>query len=414
MKRLGWMVCALGALTAGARAGVIVVDASGQGDVTSIAEAVQGAHDGDVILVRPGIYDGFLVQDLSVTIVADPPGGATVKGTTTLRQVAAGRTVVVRGLQFLPIGFAFSDSLPMRIEGCDGSVRVEDCTLVGADGWNGFFGDCGEPNGEMAVLVGQSDDVALIRCTLEGGHGYNAFAPEDCSGSGGAGVQAFGSHPTLFDCIVRGGGGGYASSATFDPAQIGGAGLGLQSSGAWLSGCTVIGGDGGGSEDDAADGAAGVQAIVPPGIVSLLGTVLQGGEGGVGGTSDGDDGAALFGPATFFHETPRHFVAPAAVREGESGTLVADGLAGEAVLLLGGTTGGQFQLAGQLGPFLQPLHFAFILPLGGVPAGGELVMTFTAPPLPVGVDGVVVHLQAWFGGGVLGPSSVLVLLDESF
>lgn len=51
--------------------GAIIVDPSGSGDFTTIAEAVADAADGDVILVRPGNYDESIVIDKGITIRGD-------------------------------------------------------------------------------------------------------------------------------------------------------------------------------------------------------------------------------------------------------------------------------------------------------------------------------------------------------
>lgn len=64
-----------GAGIAGARLlaadGAIIVDPSGNGDFTSIGEAVAAAVDGDTILVRPGTYGEALVIDKDITLRGD-------------------------------------------------------------------------------------------------------------------------------------------------------------------------------------------------------------------------------------------------------------------------------------------------------------------------------------------------------
>ncbi|MFV2064482.1 MAG: hypothetical protein ACC726_13380, partial [Chloroflexota bacterium] len=53
--------------------GTIVVDQSGNGTVTTIAEAVRMAEDGDTILVRPGTYVEAVTIDKDVTLSGDGP-----------------------------------------------------------------------------------------------------------------------------------------------------------------------------------------------------------------------------------------------------------------------------------------------------------------------------------------------------
>jgi len=63
-----------GAGIAGARllaAGPIVVDQSGDGTVTTITEAVAMAEDGDIILVKPGMYVEAIVIEKDITLSGD-------------------------------------------------------------------------------------------------------------------------------------------------------------------------------------------------------------------------------------------------------------------------------------------------------------------------------------------------------
>ncbi|MEA2026720.1 MAG: right-handed parallel beta-helix repeat-containing protein, partial [Chloroflexota bacterium] len=67
----------IGASFAGAQIfaadGSIIVDPSGDGDFTTIADAVAAAEDGDEILVRPGTYIEAVVIEKNVTIEGDGP-----------------------------------------------------------------------------------------------------------------------------------------------------------------------------------------------------------------------------------------------------------------------------------------------------------------------------------------------------
>ncbi len=67
----------IGASFAGARIfgadGPIVVDGAGNGDYTTITEAVANAVDGDEILVRPGTYVEAVIIDKDITLRGDGP-----------------------------------------------------------------------------------------------------------------------------------------------------------------------------------------------------------------------------------------------------------------------------------------------------------------------------------------------------
>ena len=75
---------------------VHIVNVAGAGDFPTIQQALNSASDGDIVLVRPGIYPSFVVDDLAVTIIAD--GGFVYTGTIRARNLAAGKVRVIDGL----------------------------------------------------------------------------------------------------------------------------------------------------------------------------------------------------------------------------------------------------------------------------------------------------------------------------
>mgnify|MGYP000315160376 CR=1 FL=1 len=155
-----------------ASAGVIVVDSTG-GGYAQIQYAVNAAVDGDTILVRSGLYQPFTVDDEALTIVAEVGASVFVEGGIRVKDLSAGKVVVLRNLtsvgdQSVP----WFEENGLRVTDCDGSVRVEDCTLFGSPGENSV-GLAEEP-GRPALFASLSKDVSLHHCALIGGPG--AFA----------------------------------------------------------------------------------------------------------------------------------------------------------------------------------------------------------------------------------------------
>jgi hypothetical protein len=70
---------------------VHIVDSSGAGDYPTIQQALNNAADEDLILVRPGSYPSFVVDDLDISIIAD--GGTVSTGTVRVRDLSADKTL---------------------------------------------------------------------------------------------------------------------------------------------------------------------------------------------------------------------------------------------------------------------------------------------------------------------------------
>jgi polygalacturonase len=96
--RLCWLHCALGLFATSARADVLVVDASGMGDFTDIQPAIDAAADGDLVLVNPGVFQGFTILDKSVSVVARSTATVSIDGSVIVQHLAAARYVELAGL----------------------------------------------------------------------------------------------------------------------------------------------------------------------------------------------------------------------------------------------------------------------------------------------------------------------------
>ncbi|MCR9244911.1 MAG: hypothetical protein NXI31_07755 [bacterium] len=108
---------------------VFLVDATGgpTANFTSIATAVTTVPSGSVLLINPGIYDGFTIQGKSLTLIADFAliSDATTSSPVRVDGLAANQSVTLQGLSIqsvLGVGaFELSNSAgTIVLEGCRG------------------------------------------------------------------------------------------------------------------------------------------------------------------------------------------------------------------------------------------------------------------------------------------------------
>ncbi|MCU0864125.1 MAG: hypothetical protein MUC36_10050 [Planctomycetes bacterium] len=190
----------LGLLATTTAAQTFVVDlAGGPGvDFTSIPSAVAAVPDGATLVVQPGIHLPFTIYDKSLTVLGGPGVVIGAPGVVEVRNLAAGRRVVLRGLEVRGIGlvpgvFRCSDNAgALLIEACRSpltngagcrlectncqQVRIVDCT------WNG---------GLAAPVVLYDSVVSMVRATCPALSG----APST--------LQIAGGVTELVDCDVR-------------------------------------------------------------------------------------------------------------------------------------------------------------------------------------------------------------------
>ncbi len=148
----------LSPLHSAAQGNVLVVDAAGgPGSThTTINGAVFAAADGDMVLIRAGIYDEqvFLNDGERSLVVAAEAGAKVEIERFTVLGLQPGKLVVLRGLE----GISNSVVGGVSVSGCRGQVWVEDyrsdARLV-----------------SVPVSVADSDDVVLVRCRAEAGGG---------------------------------------------------------------------------------------------------------------------------------------------------------------------------------------------------------------------------------------------------
>ncbi|MEM1452224.1 MAG: hypothetical protein AAGI22_24165 [Planctomycetota bacterium] len=392
------------AVAAPAVAGEIIVDPNGFGDTTDLSTAVALAQEGDLILVRPGVYAEEVVLDgKSVTIVAQLPDTVRIDGHLVVRSLASSQTVSFHGLRVVGVtdDLLETQRAALEIDDAAGQVRIADCAFLGADASAFAF----DPVGGPGARAENADRIVARRTRFEGGYGVDTPVLGCTGGDGGAGLDLVDSRAALWGCELHGGDG---MTCTFDfgagPGH-GGTGLVCARSDAFVSGCEVRGGRGGDNDDviplPAGDGGDGVST----GSLSRLFVVETSVRGGFGGSSFlGPDGAPgqsfvgggavrMLGGRSEDHDAPVFVRAqslhPLFIR-GEPGAEVTLYLAQRAPFFFDvaeqGAVGGLFNAG--------PVPAAPI-PLGTIPATGELFTDLGIPDLPptattVALDFVIV------------------------
>jgi hypothetical protein len=396
-----------------AAAAVIVVDAAnGPGaTTTSLQTGIDLAVDGDTVLVRAGAYSGFTLSDESLVITADTGAMVTVNGRMAITNLFPGKKAVLRGLTS---GTVPAGQVGLLVSQCFGPVLVEACKVTGGTAAN-----------LPGTRVLDSVAVTLVRVDSTGGPCGNF--PQH---SGGPGLEVKTSTVVAFGCVFKG------SSGAWHDDIGGGAGPGARVSFATLhgSGCEFRGGDSGGADDDF-DFFCGciICGYIPPGgaavempsntfgAVSLLDCLQVPGAGGFSTSAkscpSGSPGVPFSGPAsalTTYSGTSRSLRVTSPVRENGTGSLKAQGLAGDQLVLFVG-----LEPVSLLTPQYKGALFtlpAVTIAAGLLPAGGSLEMPFTAPPLPASIPAVQVVVQGIFvdgAGAVTGSGSAVTLLDDA-
>lgn len=185
-----------------------IIDDDGGPDVDflQIQPAILIASPGDRLLIREGIYAGFVIDGKALTLVGTGPGNIRVNSSVTIRNLPFGT-----GVQLENLVYGFSNA-SLNLMDNSGPVWFQDCTV------HGRYGD--EPGGPggVAVSITSCDEVGFVRCTVLGGSGGAGFdyGLGWDGGPGGEGVRSFNSILQFFDTEVRGGNGG-PSDGDLDP-----------------------------------------------------------------------------------------------------------------------------------------------------------------------------------------------------
>jgi len=405
-------------LCAAAHAEVLVLDVAGGGDFITLQEVVLGAQDGDIVLVRPGVYVTGTVLSVvtfggkSLTIIADGTGPVDFPSIW-ITGIGAGQTFVLRGVR-LVAGDPFGPG-PIRLlaDNSEGTILIEDCLIAGKGN---------DANVEISSALKIVDaSVVIESCEILGGPGLDdeaTFKPA------GWALKVLAGRVTVSDSILLGGAG--ASETLGNPfigAGPGGDALHAIDSDVTISGCTLTGGVGGhdtGTPSSSQAAPAGGSALVADvtSLVRLRDSVLTGGAGGTDASGvDGPDGADIDAPAASVVQLAGeartvHVDAPTA--EGNAGQIQSGGEPGELLLLLVSLDGAWIDVPKFDGVLLVGSQAAGPIVLGSPDGTGELRTGFVVPDLGMspgtGVRAITQVVGLAGTSAVLGDASVSVIL----
>ena len=375
----------------------IVVDPSGLGDATTLQQALDVATDGELILLKSGHYEsapgglGFTIHGKGLALVADAGAEVTLPWLA-IRNLPAGQSFVVRGLRFDPGANNPKPTRPgVEVTDSQGGVWLEDCSIRGADGWDGP--DVYVPSdGQHGVSV-ENSHVVLQRCTVLGGKGAPASFGTYTLG-GGHGVRVSHGRVALHDCEVTGGGGSDGDDTLYAILD-GGHGVAIWVDAlASIAGGTTTGGEDGEVPWELSYSGNGVLAYSASSFAWVRDGVFAAGPAELPGGPGEAVGALKPQNITTFTAPSRSLSITSPLREGEAGSIEVHGEPGDQLLLLASSSASIVPLAAKQGVLALEAPLLLPLTLGSITdPGGELLLPVTAPHLLPGLDGLVTLLQ---------------------
>lgn len=386
---------------------------------TEIQAAIDASSAGDVVVVHPGTYAGFMVDGKALTVCADGVGAsavAAVTGETVVSNLASGR-VVLSGLQLTGPSAQCPDqpgALGLRIVGNAGFVLVQSCTVRG--GLSSGAGYLYQPpacaSGVSAMLLQDNvGGVVLSDLQVSGTTAAWAYHPfggccfySQYYAPSAPGAVVISSRLALMDSVLVGGAG--AGAAEGGP---GSEGLQLHSTvpgrGAFVMGSTVRGGPGGPGFEDTlmypgGNGGTGVQ-VTGLARMHLFSSTIAGGNGGpacCSGYPGGLSGVPVGGLGLEHGYSGQHLQirAPSVVHPGQSVTFEARGTPGVVVRLFASTDARFFHVPswrGVLVPGVPAVDDG--MTMGVIPASGVLSVSYLVPALASGVSSRHLFVQAY-------------------
>lgn len=417
MRRMSslFVLCLLSSVSAQQRVWTVDDTAATNPDFTNLQTAINRVANGDVLLVRSGVYGHVRLNAKALTIVAGAGAGVTPDvGGAEVSAIPAGASARLQGLNF-------TDQL--WLHDSPGTVWVESCRCTGLDR-------------KAGLLVENSSSVALLAVNARGGH------PQDCTsgfGTGGNGLDQSNSSVHCYGCTFTGGADSteYVGVACCLYYERGGSGI-VTHTGAdflFLSGCGAQGGYTGlstwcdGTCRSQLPGGDGL-VVLGAGTVEVLDSGLYPG-GGRDCSFQQVFGAPYVGPVRFLPGRALRITPLQPARENGVAALHIEGPPHVLVRMGTGDTPGTLPvidlLRGTL--LLAPTPAPLVRTLGITDAAGVLDSSIALGPFLPGVDARITFQQVFYlqpeavfarrAGAqlddfVLGQGTMLVGLDERF
>ena len=365
----------IAALAACARATTWVVDDDGGPgvDFTDLPAAVLAAQGGDVLLVRPGIYSGFTLDE-PLAILGE--AGAVVAGRAVVRDVGSYRAV----LASLSIG-------GLDVTDCAAPVLLDGLTVQGPQPTSRISGSADVRIRHATIGVGgysangleiASSRVEIVQSLVRGANGKSDPGPFIDGGDGGDGILSTASELHLSATTVRAGHGGDATTGYVPMMHGGDGGTGVHVTGGELlvtgtSADGIFGGDNGTGEFCSLDGTAGPGIEVAGGTVARVsGELVQGGAIACGGNASPYSGTIELPPIA-----DPSLSLDASVPPGGQVVFHLRGQPGASARLRLGRTASVVDVVGVFEDQLTvPLR---VIDLGPIPASGLVDHPFTIP-----------------------------------
>ena len=356
-----------------------VVDASGvaPGSFPTIAGALAAAGEGDLLLIKSGIYEPVAVHGMSIALVADLGADVVIRRRVQVSGLTADQVVELRGIvvqaeydfTFLTDGYERG----LHAHDNDGIVWAEDCEF------RGFMTGVLAERARVALLrcrsVGLDASVPILKVVVDGGDAM-------------VGVDA----EIAIDRSELLGGASHLSIAPTTPR--GGAGAVFQGSEAQLVGSAVVGADG----DDGGPigfacapgthGGDGLVATQSSSVRSVLTSPYAGAGGAAyGACPAGDDGTPVSVDGSsevvdVVSTSVRGVKIASPLRAGQMPTMEIAGEAGDMVFLFWGREPALERVNPSHSMLVEAEHIAFATSLVSPTVG----LSSLLPGLPAGVS----------------------------